>query len=75
MFFTADVESLGVHSIVPLKPDGERIPVTNANTEEFVTLLLRYGLIGQVKSQVSKDSIQLFLRRNWQCLVQVNWIS
>jgi E3 ubiquitin-protein ligase HUWE1 len=52
MYFVADEESLGVHTVVPLKKGGDRILVTEKNKEEYVNLFVRHRLIGRVKPQI-----------------------
>lgn len=50
--FTNEYEDHGKHKIVPLKEDGNNIPVTNENKEEFVNLIAQYRLRGQIKEQL-----------------------
>jgi E3 ubiquitin-protein ligase HUWE1 len=59
MFFVADVEKLGQHLEVPLKPGGAQIRLTEANKAEFVSLLVRHRLIGQAEQQ-TKNFIKGF---------------
>ncbi|KXS97368.1 hypothetical protein AC578_9600 [Pseudocercospora eumusae] len=49
--FVASVERYGVHTDVPLKPNGANIPVTNANRHEFVDAYVRYMLDTAVTRQ------------------------
>jgi len=49
--FTVSRESYGEQIVVPLKPDGEKIPVTNANRAEFVQLYVEYVLEKSVAKQ------------------------
>ncbi|TVY49594.1 putative E3 ubiquitin-protein ligase, partial [Lachnellula occidentalis] len=49
--FVADVERYGQISQVPLCPDGQNRPVTNANRREFVDLYVRYLLDTAVARQ------------------------
>lgn len=49
--FVAPVERYGTITNVPLKPNGEKIPVTNANRHEFVDAYVRYLLDGAVARQ------------------------
>jgi len=41
-YFAIDVESYGKHTIVPLKPHGEEIAVTQQNKKEYVKLYLEW---------------------------------
>jgi E3 ubiquitin-protein ligase HECTD2 len=49
--FVAPTDRYGVVVNVPLKPNGENIPVTNANRVEFVDLYVRYLLDAAVARQ------------------------
>ncbi|KAF2480327.1 hypothetical protein BDY17DRAFT_256594 [Neohortaea acidophila] len=49
--FVAPVERYGVHTNVPLVPNGARIPVTNTNRQEFVDAYVRYLLDTAVAKQ------------------------
>lgn len=49
--FVADVDRYGQLTQVPLCPDGEKRPVTNANRREFVNLYVRYLLDTAVTRQ------------------------
>ena len=49
--FVADVDRYGQASHVPLCPDGEKKPITNANRREFVDLYVRYLLDTAVARQ------------------------
>jgi E3 ubiquitin-protein ligase HECTD2 len=49
--FVADVDRYGQITQVPLCPDGDKRPVTNANRREFVDLYVRYLLDTQVTRQ------------------------
>lgn len=49
--FVADVDRYGQTTYVPLCPDGENKPVTNANRREFVDLYVRYLLDTAVARQ------------------------
>jgi len=49
--FTLSYESYGAQVVVPLKPDGENIPVTNANRYEFVRLYVEWLLEKSVARQ------------------------
>jgi E3 ubiquitin-protein ligase HECTD2 len=49
--FVADVERYGQTVQVPLCPNGERMPVTNANRREFVDLYVHYLLDTSVSRQ------------------------
>ncbi|KAI9826162.1 MAG: hypothetical protein M1819_007418 [Sarea resinae] len=49
--FVADVDRYGQNVTVPLRPDGENRPVTNANRREFVDLYVQYLLDTAVARQ------------------------
>ncbi|KAF4635728.1 hypothetical protein G7Y89_g2375 [Cudoniella acicularis] len=49
--FVADIERYGQMTQIPLCPDGEKRPVTNANRREFVDLYVRYLLDAAVTRQ------------------------
>ncbi|KAF7188058.1 putative E3 ubiquitin-protein ligase mug30 [Pseudocercospora fuligena] len=49
--FVASIERYGVTTDVPLKPNGAKIPVTNANRQEFVDAYVRYMLDTAVTRQ------------------------
>jgi E3 ubiquitin-protein ligase HECTD2 len=49
--FVADVERYGQVAQIPLCPNGEKTPVTNANRREFVDLFVRYFLDTAVTRQ------------------------
>lgn len=49
--FVADVERFGQITQIPLCPEGEKRPVTNANRREFVDLYVRYLLDTAVARQ------------------------
>jgi E3 ubiquitin-protein ligase HECTD2 len=49
--FVASQDRFGTVVTVPLKPNGENIPVTNANRHEFVDTYVRYLLDGAVARQ------------------------
>jgi E3 ubiquitin-protein ligase HECTD2 len=49
--FVADTERYGQVVQIPLCPNGERLPVTNANRREFVDLYVRYLLDTAVSRQ------------------------
>jgi hypothetical protein len=52
MYFVADEEKLGKHTVIPLVKNGEHIQVTECNKQKFVQLYVRYRLIGRVGAQV-----------------------
>jgi E3 ubiquitin-protein ligase HECTD2 len=49
--FVAQVDRYGQHDRVPLCPNGEKKPVTNANRQEFVSLYVQYLLDTAVQRQ------------------------
>ena len=52
MYFTADIDDLGEHKTIDLKPNGSKIKLTNDNKEEFVNLMVEHRLKGSITSQV-----------------------
>ncbi|OHT10043.1 hypothetical protein TRFO_20849 [Tritrichomonas foetus] len=52
MYFTADVDDLGQHKTIDLKPNGSNIKLTNENKDEFVSLMVDHRLKGAISSQV-----------------------
>jgi len=50
--FSAEADEFGVMKIVPLKEDGEKIPVTLDNRKEFVQLSAQYRLHSSIKEQI-----------------------
>jgi E3 ubiquitin-protein ligase HUWE1 len=52
IFFVADDDNLGRHTVVPLVPRGDQIPVTTKNRAKYVQLLVRYRLVGRIEEQL-----------------------
>lgn len=52
--FSVETDDYGEHKIIELKPDGENIPVTEENKQEYVKLIVEYRLIKSVKNQMDK---------------------
>ncbi|KAF8658329.1 hypothetical protein AX16_002096 [Volvariella volvacea WC 439] len=50
--FSVEADEFGVSRIVPLKPGGESIPVTQENRREFVQLSAQYRLHSSIKDQI-----------------------
>jgi len=50
--FSTEANDLGKHEIIDLIPNGRNIPVTNANKEEFVTLITEYKMTKAIKEQI-----------------------
>ncbi|KAJ1304813.1 hypothetical protein OPQ81_005948 [Rhizoctonia solani] len=50
--FTVEAEEFGVHKVVPLKENGEKIMVTEENKKEFVQLSAQYRLYTSIKEQI-----------------------
>ncbi|CAE6444639.1 unnamed protein product [Rhizoctonia solani] len=50
--FTVEAEEFGVHKVVPLKENGEKIMVTEENKKEFVQLSAQYRLSTSIKDQI-----------------------
>ncbi|CEL60680.1 E3 ubiquitin-protein ligase HUWE1 [Rhizoctonia solani AG-1 IB] len=50
--FTVEAEEFGVHKVVPLKENGEKIMVTEENKKEFVQLSAQYRLYTSIKDQI-----------------------
>ncbi|CUA66624.1 E3 ubiquitin-protein ligase HUWE1 [Rhizoctonia solani] len=50
--FTVEAEEFGVHKVVPLKENGEKIVVTEENKKEFVQLSAQYRLYTSIKDQI-----------------------
>jgi E3 ubiquitin-protein ligase HUWE1 len=49
-------KQFGVNRIVPLKDDGDRLPVTQENKREFVQLSAQYRLYSSIKDQIESLS-------------------
>ncbi|CAE7209973.1 unnamed protein product [Rhizoctonia solani] len=50
--FTVEAEEFGVHKVVPLKENGDKIMVTEDNKKEFVQLSAQYRLSTSIKDQI-----------------------
>ncbi|CAE6470636.1 unnamed protein product [Rhizoctonia solani] len=50
--FTVEAEEFGVHKVVPLKENGDKIMVTEENKKEFVQLSAQYRLYTSIKDQI-----------------------
>ena len=50
--FTVAEDNFGHINTVELKPNGENIPVTNANYKEYIELQMKYRLLERIKEQV-----------------------
>jgi len=50
--FSVEVEEFGVRSIRQLKEDGMKIPVTDANKEEYVQLVCQMIMTGSIRKQL-----------------------
>lgn len=50
--FSVDVDKFGVTETVDLVPDGRNIPVTEANKQEYVRLVVEHRLIKSVQEQL-----------------------
>ncbi|KAG8764160.1 hypothetical protein FRC11_003016 [Ceratobasidium sp. 423] len=50
--FTVEAEEFGVHKVVPLKENGDKIVVTEENKKEFVQLSAQYRLYTSIKEQI-----------------------
>ena len=51
-FFVYDDEMFGEIRSIPLKENGEDIPVTNENKKEYVELLVNFKFVNRVKPQM-----------------------
>lgn len=51
--FSTEVEEFGVRDIRPLKPDGEKLPVTDGNKEEYVQLVCQMKMTGSIQKQLA----------------------
>ncbi|KAG9103766.1 hypothetical protein FRC06_008224 [Ceratobasidium sp. 370] len=52
MTFTVEADEFGVHKVVPLKENGEKIMVDQENKKEFVQLSAQYRLFTSIKDQI-----------------------
>ena len=52
MTFTVEADEFGVHKVVPLKENGDKIMVTDENKKEFVQLSAQYRLHTSIKDQI-----------------------
>jgi hypothetical protein len=50
--FTDEFEAFGAIETVELKPNGQNIPVTEANKQEYVKLIVRHRLLQGIADQV-----------------------
>lgn len=78
--FSVEGDEFGVTKIVPLKEDGESIPVTLENRREFVQLSAQYRLYTSIKDQlehllsgfyeiIPKDLISIFNEKELELLI------
>lgn len=78
--FSVDTDDYGEHKVINLKPDGENIPVTEENKQEYVKLIIEYRLVTSVKNQmdkflegffsiIPKDLIKIFDEQELELLV------
>ncbi|KAI8992586.1 hypothetical protein BDB01DRAFT_738685 [Pilobolus umbonatus] len=51
--FSVETDDFGTTKIVDLKPDGRNIPVTEANKQEYVSLVTEHRLVLTIKDQVN----------------------
>ncbi|KAF8625408.1 hypothetical protein AX15_005373 [Amanita polypyramis BW_CC] len=54
--FSVEADEFGVNRIVPLKPGGESIQVTQENRREYVQLSAQYRLFSSIKEQIESLS-------------------
>ncbi|QRV79604.1 E3 ubiquitin-protein ligase HUWE1 [Ceratobasidium sp. AG-Ba] len=52
MTFTVETDEFGVHKVVPLKENGDKILVDQENKKEFVQLSAQYRLFTSIKEQI-----------------------
>ncbi|KAF9447492.1 hypothetical protein P691DRAFT_776106 [Macrolepiota fuliginosa MF-IS2] len=78
--FSVEADEFGVNRIVPLKENGESIPVTQENKREFVQLSAQYRLYSSIKEQIEnllsgfyeiipKDLITIFNEQELELLI------
>ncbi|KAF5354781.1 hypothetical protein D9756_005295 [Leucocoprinus leucothites] len=78
--FSVEADEFGVNRIVPLKENGEAIPVTQENKREFVQLSAQYRLYSSIKDQIEnllsgfhdvipKDLITIFNEQELELLI------
>ncbi|KAL0955931.1 hypothetical protein HGRIS_002119 [Hohenbuehelia grisea] len=78
--FSVEADEFGVNRIVPLKENGESIPVTLENRKEFVQLSAQYRLYSSIKDQIEallagfyeiipKDLISIFNEQELELLI------
>ncbi|KAI9295222.1 hypothetical protein K502DRAFT_315969 [Neoconidiobolus thromboides FSU 785] len=78
--FSDDIEIFGEKKIIPLKPDGENIPVTEENKKEYVKLITEFRLYTAIKDQIDnfltgfheiipKDLIAIFDEQELELLI------
>ena len=53
MTFTADFDDMGDHKVIELKENGNEIPVTNENKEEYVRLMIQHRLVSSISKQTA----------------------
>ncbi|KAJ3575128.1 hypothetical protein NP233_g1305 [Leucocoprinus birnbaumii] len=78
--FSVEADEFGVNRIVPLKENGESVPVTQENKREFVQLSAQYRLYSSIKDQIEnllsgfhdvipKDLITIFNEQELELLI------
>lgn len=78
--FSVEADEFGVHRIVPLKPGGESVQVTQENRREYVQLSAQYRLYSSIKEQIEslsegfyeiipKDLITIFNEQELELLI------
>ena len=50
--YSMEVEEFGIQKIIDLKPDGRNIPVTDADKNEYVRLVVEQKLVVAIKDQI-----------------------
>src|SRR5690554_4770672 len=53
LFFTIESEALGTRTSIPLIPNGEKIPVTDENKQQYVERVTHYKMVESVKEQMT----------------------
>ncbi|KZT62066.1 hypothetical protein CALCODRAFT_514427 [Calocera cornea HHB12733] len=78
--FSLEADEFGQMKMIPLKPDGDKIPVTNENKREYVQLAAQHRLVTSIKDQIEhlllgffeiipKDLITIFNEQEVELLI------
>ncbi|KZO98855.1 hypothetical protein CALVIDRAFT_495662 [Calocera viscosa TUFC12733] len=78
--FSLEADEFGQMKMIPLKPEGDKIPVTNENKREYVQLAAQHRLVTSIKDQIDhlllgffeiipKDLITIFNEQEVELLI------